>query len=74
MAVCRGAVYYGLNPKKVTVRIPRQWYGIDITTTFVEGLDPIEYKVISSDGQVRCDNRFSCFVKRGEPIGKNKIK
>ncbi|KAI9309646.1 hypothetical protein BJ944DRAFT_258163 [Cunninghamella echinulata] len=68
MAVCRGAVYYGLNPKKVSVRIPRQWYGIDITSTFVEGLDPIEYKVISSDGQVRCDNRFSCFVKRGEPI------
>ncbi|KAI9308397.1 hypothetical protein BJ944DRAFT_260306 [Cunninghamella echinulata] len=72
MAVCRGAVYAGMNPTKVSVRIPRYWYGIDITAPFDEELDPPEYKIINPDGSVRCDHRFSCFVRRGEPLDYDK--
>ncbi|KAI7877639.1 actin-like ATPase domain-containing protein [Lichtheimia hyalospora FSU 10163] len=68
LAVVRGAVYFGLNPHVVTTRIPRYWYGIDTTTTFEEGIDPPSYKIIRADGSVRCDNRFSVYVRRGEAL------
>ncbi|KAI9312722.1 hypothetical protein BX666DRAFT_1985910 [Dichotomocladium elegans] len=68
LAVVRGAVYFGLNPRMVTTRIPRYWYGIDTTTTFEEGIDPPSYKIIRADGSVRCDNRFSVYVPRGQPL------
>ncbi|KAG0744279.1 hypothetical protein G6F26_008182 [Rhizopus arrhizus] len=68
LAVVRGAVYFGLNPHVVTTRIPRYWYGIDTTTTFEEGVDPPSYKIIRADGSVRCDNRFSVYVRRGQPL------
>ncbi|KAF7727817.1 hypothetical protein EC973_007048 [Apophysomyces ossiformis] len=68
LAVSRGAVYFGMNPRKVTTRVPRYWYGIDITHTFEEGVDPPEFKIIKPDGSIRCDNRFSVFVRRGEPL------
>ncbi|KAL1921667.1 uncharacterized protein VTP21DRAFT_10309 [Calcarisporiella thermophila] len=68
MAVVRGAVLFGLNPRIVTTRIPRYWYGIDTTTTFEEGVDPWEYRIVRADGTVRCDNRFSVFARRGVPI------
>ena len=58
-----------MDPRKVTTRVPRYWYGIDITNTFVEGVDPEAYKIVRRDGSIRCDNRFSVFVRRGEPLG-----
>ncbi|KAI8328731.1 hypothetical protein BC941DRAFT_444455 [Chlamydoabsidia padenii] len=68
LAVVRGAVYFGLNPRVVQTRIPRSWYGIDTTTTFEEGIDPPSYKIVRADGSVRCDNRFSVYVRRGQPL------
>jgi hypothetical protein len=69
LAVVRGAVYFGLNPFVVTTRISRLWYGIDTTTTFEEGVDPPNYKIIRADGTIRCDNKFSVFIKRGQKMG-----
>ncbi|KAI8067566.1 hypothetical protein BC940DRAFT_301054 [Gongronella butleri] len=71
MAVSRGAVYAGLNPTKVSVRVPRYWYGIEITAPFVEGIDPPHFKITNPDGTVRCDHRYSIFVRRGEPLPKD---
>ncbi|KAI9473984.1 MAG: hypothetical protein EXX96DRAFT_488202, partial [Benjaminiella poitrasii] len=68
MAVARGAVIFGMNPTKIATRIPRFWYGIEITNIFDPNLDPPEYKVIRPDGSVRCDNRFSTYVERGKPL------
>ncbi|ORX60439.1 actin-like ATPase domain-containing protein [Hesseltinella vesiculosa] len=68
LAVARGAVYAGLNPTKVSVRVPRYWYGIEITAPFVEGVDPPHFKITNPDGTVRSDHRFSIFVRRGEPL------
>lgn len=69
LAVVRGAVYFGLNPRVVTTRVPRCWYGIDTTTAFEEGVDPPSFKIIREDGSVRCDHRFSVYVNKGEPLG-----
>ncbi|KAL1927813.1 hypothetical protein VTP01DRAFT_3634 [Rhizomucor pusillus] len=68
LAVARGAVLFGKNPTMVATRVPRYWYGIGITNTFVEGVDPEEYKIIKPDGSVRCDHRFSTYVRRGVPL------
>lgn len=70
MAVARGAVIFGMNPSKIATRIPRSWYGIEITNIFDPNIDPPEYKVTRPDGSIRCDNRFSTYVERGKPLGK----
>lgn len=70
MAVARGAVIFGMHPSKIATRIPRFWYGIEITNIFDPNVDPIEYKVVRPDGSVRCDNRFSTYVERGKPLGR----
>lgn len=73
MAVARGAVYFGMHPSKIATRVPRCWYGIEITNLFDPILDPPEYKIIRPDGSIRCDNRFSTYVERGKPLGKDII-
>ncbi|GAB5589435.1 hypothetical protein Unana1_04335 [Umbelopsis nana] len=71
LAVTRGAVFFGKNPNLVTTRVPRYWYGIDSTNKFIEGVDPPEFRIVRADGSVRADNRFSVFVRRGEPLDIN---
>ncbi|KAI7901284.1 uncharacterized protein BX663DRAFT_515506 [Cokeromyces recurvatus] len=68
MAVSRGAVIFGMCPTKIATRIPRFWYGIEITNIFDPNIDPLEYKVVRPDGSIRCDNRFSTYVERGKPL------
>ncbi|KAI9336880.1 hypothetical protein BD770DRAFT_422631 [Pilaira anomala] len=68
MAVSRGAVYFGMYPTKIATRIPRTWYGIEITNIFDPLIDPPEYKITRPDGSIRCDNRFSTYVERGKPL------
>lgn len=58
LAVVRGAVYFGLDPKIVTARIPRRTYGLVVMMPFEEGVDPESAKIVREDG-VWCDNRFS---------------
>ncbi|KAF9346263.1 hypothetical protein BGX26_002250 [Mortierella sp. AD094] len=67
MAVVCGAVYAGLNPKIVTARVTRRCYGIDVHSPFEEGVDPIKYRRERADG-VRCMNRFSTFVRKGQKV------
>lgn len=71
MAVARGAVIFGKYPSKIATRIPRTWYGIEITNIFEPNIDPPEYKVTRPDGSIRCDNRFATYVERGKPLGMN---
>ncbi|KAI8985115.1 hypothetical protein BDB01DRAFT_788960 [Pilobolus umbonatus] len=68
MAVTRGAVIFGMNPNMIATRIPRSWYGIATTGDFKHGEDPVEFKFIGPDGRVQCDNKFSTYVRRGEPL------
>ncbi|KAI7901283.1 uncharacterized protein BX663DRAFT_515501 [Cokeromyces recurvatus] len=65
LAVVRGAVYFGLNPRTVTSRISRRTYGINAGLPFDESLDPPSSRVIRPDGSIRCTSRFLVFVRKG---------
>lgn len=68
MAVVRGAVYFGLNPRIITSRVSRRTYGINAGLPFDESRDPISSRVIRPDGSVRCTSRFLVFVKKGDEL------
>ncbi|ORE05092.1 hypothetical protein BCV72DRAFT_250807 [Rhizopus microsporus var. microsporus] len=68
MAVVRGAVYFGLNPRLITSRVSRRTYGINAGLPFDESIDPPSSRVIRPDGSIRCTTRFLVFVKKGDVI------
>lgn len=68
LAVVRGAVYFGLNPRVITSRVSRRTYGINAGLPFDEDLDPLSSRVVRPDGSVRCTSRFLVFVKKGDVL------
>ena len=68
MAVVRGAVYFGLNPRIITSRVSRRTYGINAGLPFDEFQDPEGSRVVRPDGSVRCTSRFLTFVKKGDEL------
>ncbi|GAA5805692.1 hypothetical protein EDC94DRAFT_625764 [Helicostylum pulchrum] len=68
MAVVRGAVYFGLNPRVITSRVSRRTYGINAGLPFDEKLDPTSSRVIRPDGSIRCTSRFLVFVQKGDVL------
>ncbi|KAG1473960.1 hypothetical protein G6F56_000646 [Rhizopus delemar] len=68
LAVVRGAVYFGLNPRLITSRVSRRTYGINAGLPFDKTIDPISSQVIRPDGTIRCTTRFLVFVKKGDEI------
>ncbi|OAD73785.1 hypothetical protein PHYBLDRAFT_145255 [Phycomyces blakesleeanus NRRL 1555(-)] len=68
LAVVRGAVMYGINPNRITHRVLRRTYGLEVHCPFDESEDSIENKMVTSDGAVRCWGRFNVFATKGECI------
>lgn len=68
MAVVRGAVYFGLNPRVIVSRVSRRTYGINAGLPFDEIRDPLSTRVVRPDGSVRCTSRFLTFVKKGDVL------
>ncbi|CAO3592827.1 unnamed protein product [Absidia cylindrospora] len=68
LAVVRGAVYFGLNPRVVTQRVLRRTYGVETRMLFQPNLDPVEYSVVGSDNKTYCRQRFSVYVKKGQTV------
>ncbi|OZJ04227.1 hypothetical protein BZG36_02962 [Bifiguratus adelaidae] len=68
MAVVRGAVLFGLNPRVVTSRISRRTYGINAGLPFDPRLDPPASKVQRADGSLKCTTRFLEFTRKGDSI------
>ncbi|KAF9281207.1 hypothetical protein BGZ88_011746 [Linnemannia elongata] len=67
IAVVFGAVYAGLNPRKVTARATRRCYGIGVLSPFRAGIDPPTLMKCRVDG-LMCRDRFSKFVSKGELV------
>ncbi|KAF9138283.1 Heat shock 70 kDa protein 12A [Linnemannia schmuckeri] len=67
IAVVFGAVYAGLNPRKVTARATRRCYGVGVLEPFRVGIDPPKLMKCRVDG-VMCRNRFSKFVTKGQLV------
>lgn len=66
-AVLSGAVHFAYAPH-TRARRSRHTYGIEIAADFEEGIDPEEKKFLLSNGEARCDGRFSVFVRAGQTI------
>ncbi|KAI9271873.1 hypothetical protein BDA99DRAFT_602596 [Phascolomyces articulosus] len=68
LAVVRGAVYYGMNPRIVVSRISRRTYGINTDLVFDEKLDPLSSRVVKPDGTVKCKTGFFTFVRKYDEL------
>ncbi|KAI9015285.1 hypothetical protein CLU79DRAFT_707673 [Phycomyces nitens] len=71
MAVVRGAVMYGIDPNKITHRVLRRTYGLEVHHSFDPSRDPPENKIVTLDGDVRCWKCFHVFATKGECIAVN---
>ncbi|KAI8081779.1 uncharacterized protein BX664DRAFT_286040 [Halteromyces radiatus] len=68
MAIVRGAVHFGLNPRMITSRVSRRTYGINAGLPFDPELDPLSSRIVRPDGSVRCPTRFLVFVKKNDKL------
>ncbi|CAO3616565.1 unnamed protein product [Cunninghamella echinulata] len=68
MAVVRGAVYFGLNPKIVSQRVLRRTYGLSSQMHYEPSLDPPENRVMV-DNKWYCKQRFSIYAQKGHAVG-----
>ncbi|KAF9102112.1 Heat shock 70 kDa protein 12A [Mortierella sp. AM989] len=67
LAIARGAVYVGLNPRVVTARIARRCYGISSERPFENDKDPLSKRRFEVNG-VWCIDRLTPFVKKGQKL------
>ena len=67
LAVLKGAVQFGFNPKVIKPRISRFTYGVSTNKRFRPRTDPEEKKQIV-DHIMYCRDRFGKHVERGQPI------
>lgn len=68
LAVVRGAVYFGLNPRMVTERVSRRTYGLETRMVFDPRYDPPEQCIKGDDNRLFCKQRFSVYVQKGQAI------
>ncbi|KAG0602466.1 hypothetical protein M758_10G016400 [Ceratodon purpureus] len=69
-AVCQGAVMLALNPDTILSRVCKKTYGIRSVEPFDMSLDPPSYRK-EVDGQLKCNMRFSIFVRKGDKVDVN---
>lgn len=66
MAIVRGAVLMGINPRYVKQRVVRRTYGYECAVKFERGLDPDYLKAKADDGDLYCNKRFVQYAVKGE--------
>ena len=67
LAVLKGAVLYGHEPKTISARVCKYTYGIKILNTFESTIHPQSKKVLR-DGDEMCDDIFDVHVCIGKLI------
>lgn len=67
LAVLKGAVIYGHNPKAIQERRARYTYGVRTSLPFKEGKDP-EEKKLRVKGIDYCEGKFHSHVTIGQPL------
>ncbi|CAG2194320.1 unnamed protein product [Mytilus edulis] len=74
LAVLKGAVQFGFNPKVIVLRIIRYTHGTSTNMQFRPHTDPEDKKHFIND-KMYCHDRFGKHVARGEPVqlGRNSI-
>ncbi|XP_021373556.1 heat shock 70 kDa protein 12B-like [Mizuhopecten yessoensis] len=68
LAVLKGAVIFGHEPRAIKSRVCKYTYGVDCTQMFdAEKHDP-SHRYTTSDGEVRCNDLFSIHVRIGDCV------
>ena len=67
LAILKGAVQYGVNPRQITVRRSRLTYGVAVLNRFIAGRHPLEKRVIK-DGIAYCKDVFDKFVMADQSV------
>ena len=68
LAVLRGAVLFGFEPRIISTRICKATYGVQTMSPFKKGTDPEDKKIIS-EGDVLCQERFNKHVEIHQAVG-----
>ncbi|KAI9006600.1 hypothetical protein CLU79DRAFT_779899 [Phycomyces nitens] len=68
LAVVRGAVMFGMQPRVVTHRIARRTYGLKAFLPFDPLLDPEHLKVTMPNGCVQSSDRFAVYINKGDSV------
>lgn len=68
LAVLKGAVLFGFDPRIISTRICKATYGVKTNSPFQEDVDPQD-KMVIEDGDMLCRDRFDKHVEIGQPAG-----
>jgi hypothetical protein len=68
LAVLKGAVLFGFEPRTISTRICKATYGVKTNSPFEEGTDPEDKKTII-EGDVLCQDRFHKHVEIHQAVG-----
>lgn len=67
LAVVKGAVIFGHNPRAIVSRIVKHTYGVRTRRKFIPGVHPVSKRSVC-DGKVRCKDCFSIHVREGQEV------
>uniref|UniRef100_A0A8C9EPQ1 Heat shock 70 kDa protein 12A n=1 Tax=Pavo cristatus TaxID=9049 RepID=A0A8C9EPQ1_PAVCR len=74
LAIAKGAVLFGINPKIVTSRISARTYGVAVSRDFDAAIHDIRKRRVSkADGYVYCKDLFQKLVGIGESVNINEV-
>ncbi|KAI8885306.1 actin-like ATPase domain-containing protein, partial [Backusella circina FSU 941] len=73
LAISRGAVSFGLEPRTVSTNITRYSYGLQVKDHFNERRDNVEMRVEGYNGDVYCQNVFSPLVSKDKNISRGTV-
>ena len=72
LAVLKGAVQYGYEPRIISTRVCKFTYGVRMYSEFKAGVDP-ESKRHVVDGSVKCKDTFKKHVEIGQAVHINEV-
>jgi hypothetical protein len=73
LAICKGAVSFGLDPRLVTEGMTRFSYGLQVKDKLSRKPDDPKQKIIGHDGNIYCQNVFSLIVSKESSLKKGHV-
>ncbi|XP_062611441.1 heat shock 70 kDa protein 12A-like [Saccostrea cucullata] len=67
LAVLKGAVIYGFDPKMISARVVKYTYGVGINNLFIEGTHPQSKRTVIN-GKAYCKDMFDIHVQKGDTV------
>ncbi|KAI9013758.1 hypothetical protein CLU79DRAFT_708537, partial [Phycomyces nitens] len=68
LAIARGSVILGMDPKAITHRISRRAYGLCVQRAFDNTKDPMSKLLFNEENKPICSDCFGTIVCKGQPI------